>query len=121
MSLLLVNYKMVPLSSSPPSQTTDQCPEIIVLPNELWSRAFSYLDQKDLSTLGNVSRIFLSLPSADSMWEAMCHRRWKGKQNVARFEKTSGRGGEEEENNGRVENCSTLLRKFRDDPRWSHP
>ena len=107
-------YNVVPLSSSPPSQTTVQCPEIILLPNELWSRAFSYLDQKDLSVVGNVSRIFLSLSSADSMWEAICHRRWRGKQNVARFEKTSGRGGEEEEeeNDVRVE----LLRQFRDDP-----
>ena len=112
------SYDMVPLSSSPPSQTTVQCPEIIVLPNELWSRACSYLDQNDLSMIGGVSRIFLSLSSADSMWEAICHRRWRGKQNVTRFEKTSGRGGEEEEeeNDGRVEYCSTLLRQFRDDP-----
>ena len=68
------SYDMVPLSSSPPSQTTVQCPEIIVLPNELWSRAFLYLDQNDLSMIGGMSRIFLSLSSADSMWEAICHQ-----------------------------------------------
>lgn len=53
--------------------------------NELWIRSFSYLDEKDLFRLGNVSRKFLSASSADSLWGPLCRRRWEGKQNVRRF------------------------------------
>ncbi|KAL3764472.1 hypothetical protein ACHAW5_000136 [Stephanodiscus triporus] len=96
------------------------------LPNELWIRAFSFLDQKDLFVLGNVSRNFLSASSADSLWEDICHRRWRGKQNVGRFAKRGtvgggggggggggvGGGGWGGDNDGRVEYCSDILRQF---------
>ena len=79
-----------PTSSSSPwqsSQTTAPYHgKSISLPNELWSKAFSYLDHKGLFMLGNVNRNFLSLSSDNSIWERLCHRRWMGKQNVARFE-----------------------------------
>ena len=79
-----------PTSSSSPwqsSQTTAPYHgKSISLPNELWSKAFSYLDHQDLFMLGNVNRNFLSLSSDNSIWERLCHRRWMGKQNVARFE-----------------------------------
>ena len=106
---------------------TAHCPGTTALPNELWIRAFSYLDQRDLFVLGNVSRSFLIASSADSLWEAQCRRRWRGKQNVSRFAKRRGGGaGGEDENenenendgsgNGRLEYCSAVLRQFRLDP-----
>lgn len=68
-----------------------------ILQNELWIRSFSYLDESDLFSLGQVSRKFLSISSADELWKPICLRRWKKKQNVKRFMKkgpsweTSGR------------------------------
>eukprot|EP00584_Thalassiosira_punctigera_P021585 CAMPEP_0172567406 /NCGR_PEP_ID=MMETSP1067-20121228/115812_1 /TAXON_ID=265564 ORGANISM="Thalassiosira punctigera, Strain Tpunct2005C2" /NCGR_SAMPLE_ID=MMETSP1067 /ASSEMBLY_ACC=CAM_ASM_000444 /LENGTH=56 /DNA_ID=CAMNT_0013358753 /DNA_START=39 /DNA_END=206 /DNA_ORIENTATION=- len=46
------------------------------LPNELWIRSFSYLDESDLFLLGCASRNFLTASSADSLWEECCRRRW---------------------------------------------
>lgn len=75
-----------PTSSSSPWQSSQATAPSISLPNELWSKAFSYLDHNNLFMLGNVNRNFLSLSSDNSIWERLCHRRWMGKQNVARFE-----------------------------------
>lgn len=70
-----------------------------VIQNELWIRSFSYLDESDLFSLGQISQKFLSISSADELWKPICLRRWKKKQNVKRFMKkspsweTSGRQG----------------------------
>jgi len=58
-----------------------------ILQDELWIRSFSYLTESDLFTLGQVSRKFLSISSADELWKPICLRRWKKKQNVKRFMK----------------------------------
>ncbi|KAL3826240.1 hypothetical protein ACHAXA_006268 [Cyclostephanos tholiformis] len=97
-------------------------PEASALPNELWIRAFSYLDQRDLFALGNVSRNLLSASSADSLWEVACRRRWRGKHNVARFARKAkdgrtGGGVRDEENDRGTGRCSGALRRLLlDDP-----
>jgi hypothetical protein len=89
---------------------------IITLPNELWIRAFTYLDQNDLFSIANVNRNFLSTSSDDLLWKVICHRRWSNKKiNVSRFARRDGGGGEL--NDGRVKYCATLLRHFT--PYWS--
>lgn len=82
------------------------------LPNEIWIRSFAYLDSHDTAIVGYVSTKFLSLSSADSLWETHCRRRWVGKQNVERFVCKSGREGDGREYNGRVEYCMRLLSHF---------
>lgn len=88
----------------------DQCTQNSALLDELWVRSFSYLDQNDLFVLGCVSRNFLSMSSTDSLWEAHCRRRWKGKQNTDRFicKEEVGVGA----NDGRVEYCADLIEQF---------
>ena len=88
----------------------------ITLPNELWIRAFTYLDQKDLFLIANVNRNFLSLSSNDSIWKVLCYRRWAdGRRfNVSRFARRDNCDDSERElNDGRVEYCASLLRQFR--------
>ena len=93
-----------------------------VLQNELWIRSFSYLDESDLFTLGQVSRKFLSISSADELWKPICNRRWKKKQNVKRFMKK----GPPWKTSGRQEYISGVLSrtKFltrRDEPPMEFP
>ena len=93
-----------------------------VLQNELWIRSFSYLDVSDLFTLGQVSRKFLSISSADELWKPICLRRWKKKQNVKRFMKK----GPSWKTSGRQEYISGVLSRMklftrRDDPPTEFP
>lgn len=103
-----------PSSSSSPweSETKYQClGKSISLPNELWSKAFSYLDHNDLFMLGNVNQNFLSLSIDNSIWERLCHQRWMGKQNVARFEMKTCKNHYD----GRVPFCTIArLQQFHD-------
>ena len=93
----------------------------ITLPNELWIRAFTYLDQKDLFLIANVNRNFLSLSSNNSIWKVLCYRRWADgiyggmkRFNVSRFARRDNCDDSEGElNDGRVEYCASLLRQFR--------
>jgi hypothetical protein len=64
----------------------EQNTDVVTLPNELWIRAFTNLDQKDLFLIANVNRKFLSASSADLLWKVICHRGWINKRfNVSRF------------------------------------
>ena len=75
-------------SSSDDDSSSDVYPDmsqLAALPNELWIKSFSFLNQKDLSSLARLSRNFYEMSSSDSLWEAQCQRRWKGKQNTNRF------------------------------------
>jgi len=76
-----------------------------VLQNELWIRSFSYLTESDLFSLGQVSRKFLSISSADELWKPICLRRWKKKQNVKRFMKK----GPSFETDGRQEYIARIV------------
>ena len=78
-----------------------------VLLNELWIRSFSYLSEKDLFALGQVSRNFLIISSTDDLWKPLCNRRWKGKQNIKRFVRKEC---EEGINDGRVTYCTDLMK-----------
>ena len=97
------------------SSASTQCECPMMLPNEIWIRSFSYLDSHDSTVVGYVSRLFLSLSSSDSLWEAHCRRRWRGKQNVERFACKNSREGSRcaMHSDGRVEYCMQLLRQFR--------
>ena len=79
----------------------------ISLPNELWIRSFAYLDQRDLFRLCRVNCNFLAIASSDSLWEPVCHRCWKGKQNVQRF---YSNGGNYNDGSGRT--TYDLIREF---------
>jgi len=96
------------------NEEEEQNTDVVTLPNELWMRAFTYLDQKDLFLIANVNRKFLSASSADLLWKVICHRRWKNKRfNVSRFARRANCDDSEGElNDGRVEYCATLLRQF---------
>ena len=62
------------------NEEEEQNTDVVTLPNELWMRAFTYLDQKDLFLIANVNRKFLSASSADLLWKVICHQRWKNKR-----------------------------------------
>ena len=88
-----------------------------VLQNELWIRSFSYLDESDLFALGQVSRKFLSISSADELWKPLCLRRWKKKQNVKRFMKK----GPSFESDGRQEYIARVVSLIKNMSRRDQP
>jgi len=55
------------------------------LPEDMWIRCFSFLGSHDTAIAGYVSRSFQSLSSTDKLWEKICHRRWRGKENEERL------------------------------------
>lgn len=89
--------------------SSEECTDCPVLLNELWIRSFSYLSEKDLLALGQVSRNFLIISSTDDLWKVICNRRWKGKQNVKRFMKKEGGEGI---NDGRVTYCTDFIKQL---------
>lgn len=91
------------------AKSSKECTDCPVLLNELWIRSFSYLSEKDLFALGQVSRNFLIISSTDDMWKPICNRRWKGKQNVKRFVRKED---EEGTNDGRVSYCIDLMNQY---------
>ena len=91
------------------SDSSKECTDCPVLLNELWIRSFSYLSEKDLFALGQVSRDFLIISSTDELWKPICDRRWKKKQNVKRFMRKEG---EEGINDGRVTYCTDLMKQY---------
>ena len=94
------------MMSESSKEYTDSSP---VLLNDLWIRSFSYLSEKDLFALGQVSRDFLIISSTDDLWKPICNRRWKGKQNIKRFMRKEG---EEGINDGRVTYCTDFIKQL---------
>lgn len=88
---------------------------LAALPNELWLRSFSFLNEEDLFNLATVNRNFLSISSVDELWHPHCIRRWRGKQNVKRFvvkKKDDNVGKEQKVNDGRVGYITNLMQQY---------
>lgn len=61
-----------------------------IVPNEIWIRSFSYLEENHLvHSVALVDRLFFYLSSDDSIWHDICMMRWIRKLNVGRFFVTS--------------------------------